>query len=266
MMTLPSFKDTHLRQLSRILADAATHSDLTQLLKACSIAVSTPGSSKADRILSSLSAQQTRDNCGNNVGAFLQAILDPARFISAPETHDDVLHQTNQVLAFSGLQIGKDGLLKPVAAARTIDEAHQRASTLRAALGTRKVHADVLAYCRPELLQQNYFHAVLEATKSVAEKLRQRTGLTTDGPELIDAAFGGGTPKLALNSLQIESEKSEQRGFVNLLKGIFGTFRNVTAHAPKATWPIREQDALDLLTIVSYAHRRIDAAVRTHWP
>ena len=100
----------------------------------------------------------------------------------------------------------------------------------------------------------------------VAEKLRQRTGLTTDGPALIDAAFGGETLKLALNSLQIESEKSEQRGFVNLLKGLFGTFRNVTAHAPRVTWPIREQDALDLLTFVSYAHRRIDAAVRTPWP
>ena len=33
-----------------------------------------------------------------------------------------------------------------------------------------------------------------------------------------------------------------------LLKGMFGTFRNVTAHAPKIAWPIDEQDALDLLT------------------
>jgi uncharacterized protein (TIGR02391 family) len=266
MTTLPSFKDTHLRQLSRILADAATHPDLTQLLKACHIAESASGSSKADRMLGALSAQQTQDKCGNNVGAFLQAILDPARFTSAPEKHHDLLHQINEVLAFSSLQVGKDGRLKPVAAATTIEEAKQRASTLRAALGTRKVHADVLAFCRPELLQQNYFHAVLEATKSVAEKLRQRTGLAEDGADLIDAAFGGATPKLALNSLQTESEKSEQRGFVNLLKGLFGTFRNVTAHAPRATWPILEQDALDLLTFVSYAHRRIDAAVRTPWP
>ena len=57
-----------------------------------------------------------------------------------------------------------------------------------------------------------------------------------------------------------ETEKSEQKGFANLVKGMFGTFRNVTGHAPKTTWPISEQDALDLLPLVSYIHRRIDAA------
>ena len=65
----------------------------------------------------------------------------------------------------------------------------------------------------------------------------------------------------ALNALQTEPERLEQTGFGNLLKGIFGTFRNVTAHAPKLKWAIGEQDALDLLTMVSYARRRLDQAV-----
>ena len=56
------------------------------------------------------------------------------------------------------------------------------------------------------------------------------------------------------------TEQSEQKGFANLVKGVFGTFRNVTAHAPKITWPISEQDALDLLSLVSYIHRRLDTA------
>jgi hypothetical protein len=55
------------------------------------------------------------------------------------------------------------------------------ASALRKALVERKVHADVLKFCRAELLVDNYFHAVFEATKSVAEKLRQKTGLGSDG-------------------------------------------------------------------------------------
>lgn len=264
-MTLPTFKRTHIDQLSRILADSATHAELTQLLHACRIDEAGPGS-KAERILAALVARQTKDKCGNNVGAFLQAILDPARFTSMPQRYEELLDRTNQVLAFSGLQIGNDGRLKAVSAAATLDEAQQRASALRAALAARRVHPDVLVFCRAELLKRNYFHAVLEATKSVAEKVRTRTGLSADGADLIDAAFGGSTPKLALSSLQTESEKSEQRGFVNLLKGLFGMFRNVTAHAPKITWPIAEQDALDLLTFVSYAHRRIDAAARTPWP
>jgi hypothetical protein len=37
---------------------------------------------------------------------------------------------------------------------------------------------DVLKFCREELVADNYFHAVLEAVKSIADKLRVRTGLT----------------------------------------------------------------------------------------
>ena len=48
---------------------------------------------------------------------------------------------------------------------------------------------------------------------------------------------------------------------MNLLKGLFGTFRNTTAHAPKIAWPIDKQDALDILSLVSLVHRRIDSAV-----
>jgi uncharacterized protein (TIGR02391 family) len=108
--------------------------------------------------------------------------------------------------------------------------------------------------------RRTIFHAVFEATKSVAEKIRQRTGLTSDGADLVDKAFSGGTPLLAINTLRTETEQSEQKGFVNLVKGMFSTFRNVTGHAPKITWPISEMDALDLLSLVSYIHRRIDAA------
>ncbi|WP_230086866.1 MULTISPECIES: TIGR02391 family protein [Providencia] len=68
-------------------------------------------------------------------------------------------------------------------------------------------------------------------------------------------------PYLALNSLQTDSEKSEQKGFINLLVGLFGTFRNTTAHAPKITWKINEIDALDILSMVSLIHRRLDVAI-----
>jgi len=33
--------------------------------------------------------------------------------------------------------------------------------------------------------------------------------------------------------------------------------------APKISWPMGEQDALDLLSIVSFLHRRLDDAVLT---
>ena len=139
--------------------------------------------------------------------------------------------------------------------ANTLSEARRRAVELRADLTGRGVHPDVLKFCKEELLADDYFHAVLEAVKSVAEKLRERTGLTDDGGTLIDRALGGSPPLLAINALKTESEQSEQRGFANLLKGTFGMFRNPTAHAPRVHWVMTKTDAEDLLSLVSLIHR-----------
>jgi len=68
-------------------------------------------------------------------------------------------------------------------------------------------------------LKDNYFHGVREAIKSVADKLRTRTGLTDDGATLVDRTLLGEAPLLAINALKTDSEKSEQRGFANLVKG-----------------------------------------------
>jgi uncharacterized protein (TIGR02391 family) len=129
--------------------------------------------------------------------------------------------------------------------ARTLTEAEAMASALRKVLVERNVHADVLKFCRAELLVDNYFHAVFEATKSVAEKLRQKTGrLGSDGAALVDEALGigkAGCPRLAFNSLTTESERNEHSGLMNLIKGLFGAFRNTTAHAPKFTGTLRSR-------------------------
>jgi uncharacterized protein (TIGR02391 family) len=131
------------------------------------------------------------------------------------------------------------------------------------------VHADVLKACRAELLEENYFHAILEATKSVAEKVRQLSGLALDGLELVDEAFGTRDrdrrprdPIVALNTLRSISEQSEQRGLMHLMKGIFAVFRNPTAHELKARWAVDDREALDLLTMVSVVHRRLERGVR----
>jgi uncharacterized protein (TIGR02391 family) len=46
---------------------------------------------------------------------------------------------------------------------------------------------------------------------------------------------------------------------MNLVKGLFGMFRNTTAHTPKIKWQIEEQDALDILSMTSLIHRRLDS-------
>ena len=49
---------------------------------------------------------------------------------------------------------------------------------------------------------------------------------------------------------------------MNLLKGLYGTIRNPLAHNPKIEWDMTEQDALDILTMISLVHRKLDQARR----
>jgi uncharacterized protein (TIGR02391 family) len=264
-MTLSAFSQNQLEQISRTLADAFTHSELSTLLAKCTIPEN-GGTPKWERTFLALAVKQQTDHCGNNVAAFIQSAMDPVRFVGRQADFTQLQETLNRVLAFAALQLGEDGKLREATQARTLPEAEQRAGRLRSELQRRQVHSDVLRFCRAELLQENYFHAVFEATKSVAQKIRDRTGLTGDGAEIVDEAFRISSPLLAINSLRTETEQSEQKGFANLLKGMFGTFRNVTGHAPKIMWSISEQDALDLLTMVSYLQRRLDEAAKVPRP
>ena len=68
---------------------------------------------------------------------------------------------------------------------------------------------------------------------------------------------------LRIGDLTDENGRREQTGFVNLLKGAFGMFRNTTAHAARIHWRMSKEDAEDLLSLASLIHRRLDAATTT---
>jgi uncharacterized protein (TIGR02391 family) len=267
MMTpIASFDETTLRAICDVLGDTSsglTGGEIGHVLSDCGIDDPLPNITKRRRLFEALRQRQNRDRCGNQVVAFIYAAMNPVRYVSNLDVFEIRRAALNQVLGFAGLNLGENGQLRQTSATRTISEARERASRLRRALLDRRVHPDVLRFCREELLQDNYFHAVFEATKSVADKIRERSGLGSDGSRLVDEAFGGQSPLLAFNTLQTATERSEHTGLINLLKGLFGTFRNTTAHAPKVKWAINEQDALDLLSLASLLHRRLDWAVRT---
>ncbi|MBV7316217.1 TIGR02391 family protein [Shewanella sp. NIFS-20-20] len=265
-MPVRSFDLASIESLSKILGDTSqglTGSEISKFLAECNVPDPGLNSTKWRRLYDSLSQKQQNDRCANNIVSFIQHVMRPSRHFDNQEWFEDTRAKLNKVLSFEGLELEEAGNVKQVLKTKTISESEARATKLKQNLLSRRVHTDVLYFCRAELLVDNYFHAVFEATKSIAEKIRSKTGLTSDGSALVDEAFSfkSKIPHLALSSLQTESEQSEQKGFANLLKGIFGTFRNTIAHAPKVTWIIEEQDALDILSTVSLIHRRLDGAI-----
>ena len=272
MAAIPKFDDANLQAVCDILGDTAsglTGAEIGRYLRECNCPDPIPEMTKRHRLFAALAARQTADVCANGVLAFIKHAMNPVRHVGHKDYFETQRSKLNGVLAFSGLCLGEDGKLRMVKTAKTLTDAEAAASILRKALIERKVHPDVLRFCRAELIVDNYFHAVFEATKSVAQKLRDKTGLTSDGAGLVDGALGigqAGHPRIAFNSLTTESERSEHTGLSNLIKGLFGAFRNTTGHAPKIHWNVTEQDALDILTTISLVHRRLDEAIRTHIP
>ncbi|WP_348273205.1 TIGR02391 family protein [Methylobacterium sp. yr668] len=220
----------------------------------------TPALSKRYRLYNAFAEHQNRAQNRRAILQFIRQAMRPTRFARIPNAYEPLRANLNKALAFMGLFVNEEGELGPSERVHTLTEAQRRAQDLRADLVGRGVHPDVLAFCKAELLADNYFHAVLEATKSVADKLRARTGLTGDGALLVDQALGSNPPMLAINSLSTESERGEQRGFTNLVRGVFGMFRNVTAHEARVRWSMQKADAEDLLTLVSLIHRRLDSS------
>lgn len=182
--------------------------------------------------------------------------MKPARYSRAPGRYEPMRALLNQAFAFAGLVVDQTGELKVAEVTQILPEAQRRARDLRTDLEGRGVHPDVLRFCRSELLADNYFQAVQEAVKSVADKMRMRTGLTDDGAALVDRSLGGEPPLLAINARRTASERSEHSGFANLVRGTFGMFRNPTAHDARIHWAMSKEDAEDLLTIVSLIHRQ----------
>ena len=255
-----------LESICKILGDTnngISGTEISNYLAETSIKDPQLNSTKWKRLYDALSTKQSEDRCSNNILAFIKYVLRPSRHIHRKEWFKNIRTELNYVLSFEGFELTESGDIRETDKVKTFSEAEERAQNLRKTLLDRKIHSDILTFCKAELLVDNYFHAVFEATKSIAEKIRIKTNLTADGSELVDQAFSykGKIPYLALNNLTTESHESEQKGFMNLLKGVFGTFRNTTAHAPKITWEVNEQDALDTLSMISLIHRKLDKAI-----
>jgi uncharacterized protein (TIGR02391 family) len=262
---IPIFGPGELEAIADILGNTdagLTGSEIDHCLRQARITTTDPTMTKRKKLYNALADRHNQDRHGGAVLQFIRCAMDPARYAGQRAVFEERRAALNVPLAFVGLELGEDGRFFKKTRARTLSEAEERANRLRKRLEDRGVHSDVLRFCTAELVAENYFHAVLEATKSVAEKLRDRTGLRGDGAALAADALGGDDPLLRINAFRSDPERGEQRGFVSLLTGLFGVFRNPVAHAARITWPMPEEDALDLLVLASYAHRRIDRSSR----
>ena len=254
--------DGQIEGIAQLLGDCGTGSEIDRTLDSCGILDNSGESTKWKRLYYVFLDLQKEDECANRVLDFIRAFLSPVRFVGRKDEFVEYLSSLNEYLSFSGIEFGADGNYRRQQVARTLDEAEQRVQRIRSKFKDRLLHPEVLKYCRTELMQDNYFHAVFEATKGLAQRIRDISGYQADGAVLVDRVFAIDRPLLAINSLRTETEKSQHKGLAALLKGCFGAIRNPLAHEPRILWS-GEDDAADYLSLISLLHRKLDDCVPT---
>ncbi|MGE5597928.1 MAG: TIGR02391 family protein [Bacteroidota bacterium] len=262
MSGVAPLSDGQIEALAQFLGECGTGSEISRVLRNCGLVDASGESTKWRRLYWVFSDTQRKHGCANRILDFIQTFLAPTRFVGYSEIFEGYRHHLNMIFAFSGLEFGADGKFRQCEVACTLDEAEKRVRTIRAKFQGRRIHPEVLKYCRTELLQDNYFHAVFEATKGLAQRIRDLSGVDADGTMLVDRVFSIERPLLALNTLRTETERNEHKGFATLLKGCFAAIRNPLAHEPKILWD-GEDDAADYLSLISLLHRKLDECVPT---
>lgn len=264
-MTISKFTNNEIEAISKIIADTnegVTGSELISLLKQIGINDSSTWTKwrKLHHHLSNLQAEQ---NSPINIVQFIQNTMEPSRYIDDLEKFNLFKSKLNKVLLLKGLELNNSGKIVYTKKADTLDEASKRANQLKHKLTLRTIHSNVLKFCEKEYLQKNYFHAVFESIKSILERLRELSSISDDGVQLVHKVFNDKKPVLCFNKYETISEKNELMGFKSLIIGLIKMIRNPHAHEARVKWAIDEKDALDVLTMVSYVHRKLDETFRT---
>lgn len=268
--------EQQLKSICSILADTSrglTKTELRSTLHNCGIDEVDDGSrtinggmfyqiglNKRDWLYNCFVADINKRHTFSNIFKFIESALSPISYTleEKREKHSWRFEEINKVLLLLGMEVGTDGKLKQAVKASTLDEVDRRVNNLKRKLYERAIHAEVTKYCVKDYLRKDYFDAVFEAAKGLAERVRQITGLTTDGGKLFQEAFSTKDPFLFFNSLKSDSEISEFIGLKELLEAIFHLVRNPAAHTPKVNWKVDENKALDVLTLISFAHKYLD--------
>lgn len=255
-----------LEQLARVIGHTElglTGAEIGTLLASLRMADPESAATKWKRLYAAFVESQSQLRGPRRVATFITEAMAPVRYSNDPGRFTDRQDALNEVLVHIGLRLLDTGELAKGPRASTLSEAAAHANSLRAELHRRGTHREVMRYCTQEILERNAFHASLEAAKSVSDRIRTLTGVTGDGSSLVDATLTTGQrtrPRLAINLNSTITEADEQKGFANLCRGLFSMFRNPVAHDPRVNRTVSDDELLEVLTIASLVHRRLDTA------
>ena len=119
------------------------------------------------------------------------------------------------------------------------------------------LHPEISRASSKLYLDGHVTNAIEAAVKALNALVRLRSGLELDGTALMERAFSPSNPILKFNDLKDQSDKDEQKGFMQMFSGSVSGLRNPRAHKFIHDDPER---ALEFIAFVSLLAKLLDEA------
>lgn len=217
---------------------------------------------KWKRLYNAIAINKNKTHSNIALIKIIEWIMSPSLYIDQQETFNEAKDNLNKRLSFIGLELFPNGKLQSRSIATTLDEANQTVSKLKRDLQRFNIHPQILAFCRPEIINEDLFHLIFEASKCLMVELRNLSSLATDGNTLVNQCFDGNNPLIVMNKLSTADEKSEHKGVQSLLNAIVYLYRNPKAHHLKHFSNDTYQSTLEALIVISRARYALENCFR----
>lgn len=271
MQSMSIMDPTYLTMLCDVLGgdNALLDAEIHSLLMAAKIDDVNPGINRRKRLFNALVAQQEHDGSSENVVKFINTVTQHMKSSRSKPYFEVFREELNSALAFWGYSVNEKGEIAAVDVNKMTQKAMditERVKTFRYIMTRRNLHPDILPACDREFLtEENYYPVVRKGVRIMADKLTAKAGLPSVGPEIADQAFSmawQGWPILALNDLKTQQEITQQYAIMHLMRGVLLMFYDERTRQERPGWVMAQQEALELLGIVSYCCAKIDAATQ----
>lgn len=121
------------------------------------------------------------------------------------------------------------------------------------------LHPLIIEHSWPQFQYGQLRDAVLNAFIAIGDLIRSKTGLKQDGKPLTEQALSMRDPYLILSTLETQSGRDDQLGFMQIISGAFQGVRNPKAHS--LNHDLNPIKAAQYLVFASLLARRISEAM-----
>ncbi|MGB9980173.1 TIGR02391 family protein [Methanobacterium sp.] len=260
MIKLDSFSLSALEALAKIIGARYTGTEMTDFFRKAGFPeIVHDGGTKWRFAYSSLEELQDRPYGPYNIAKIIEKLCDPQEYFGNADYREDLINEVNEILSHYELEVKLDTGKISINPSISPTLSSYKTQT-EITFDNRNYHFEIRKHGRDLFIENKYFHAVFECCKAFDKYVQDKSKIENYGSRLMSSALSLSGP-LKINSQVSETDKNEQLGVMNLCIGLTKAIRNTGAHEPELNWPLNQEDALDILSLLSFLWRKIDSAV-----